>query len=235
MSGIKKPNNRRWLVVGAALILFLFYIGLSTVLGGPGFPLDDGWIHQTYARNLARTGHWEYVPGVVSAGSTAPLWTLLLTIGYLLRLPFLMWAFLVGGLCLVWMMWSGMALWRVLWPDLADRDWLAGLTLALTWPLIWAAASGMETLLFIALGQTILLLYARIITNPQSLISNLRSLLFLGILSGLLILTRPDGLVLLVLVGLGFGFNPAAILVSGENNGGLVGNSRHSPHPLLRF
>ena len=40
--------------------------------GEAGFPLDDAWIHQVYARNLATTGVWAFVPGQTSAGSTSP-------------------------------------------------------------------------------------------------------------------------------------------------------------------
>ena len=78
----------------------LFGDGVSAANGGPGFPLDDGWIHQTYARNLARNGRLEFIPGIVSSGSTSPLWTILLAVGYLLRLPYLLWAYLLGGLSL---------------------------------------------------------------------------------------------------------------------------------------
>ena len=42
------------------------------------FPLDDAWIHLTFARNLARHGAFAYFPGdPVTTGSTAPLFTLL--------------------------------------------------------------------------------------------------------------------------------------------------------------
>lgn len=177
------------LLVAAALVLALF-LAISAATAGPGFPIDDAWIHQTYARNLARTGRWQYVPGEISAGSTAPLWTLLLTLGYLLQLPYLYWAYLLGFASLFLLAWAGQSLWRSLWPAL-PRPWLAALALIAAWPLVWAAASGMETLFFIALALTILALHQ---------IQNLQSPFFLGLLSGLLILTRPDGLILLILL-----------------------------------
>jgi hypothetical protein len=86
-----------------------------------------------------------------------------------------------------------MQLWRQLWPEEAQSAWIAGVTLAVTWPLVWAAASGMETLLFAAIGlQT-----AVLSLQPRQ---TTRQLGVLGLFSGLLILTRPDGVVLVMLV-----------------------------------
>jgi hypothetical protein len=62
---------------GISFFIWIFYSYF--VNGYFGFPLDDGWIHQTYARNLAEYGQWAYLPGTISGGSTSPLWTLLLS------------------------------------------------------------------------------------------------------------------------------------------------------------
>jgi hypothetical protein len=188
--------GRYWLVAGLALLLVAVYTGLAAA-SGPGYPLDDSWIHQTYARNFAQSGRWEYVPGTSSAGSTAPLWTLLLALGYLLRLPHFLWTILLGGLCLVWIGWAGMFLWQILWPARRNRAWLAGAMLVLSWPLVWAAGSGMETLLFTALALQLMASYG------NQLLSGRWRVATLGLLAGFLVLTRPDGLGLLLLVGLG--------------------------------
>jgi hypothetical protein len=198
-------NRRLWVVLAAGIGLALF-LGMAA-RNGLGFPLDDAWIHQTYARNLARNGRLEFTPGVSSAGSTAPLWSLLLAVGYLLRLPYLFWAYLLGGLCLVWLGWSGMQLWRALWPAQADRDWLAGVVLVLTWPLLWAATSGMETLFFAAMGLQLVVWYAQLATSG---VSPLWPVARLGFFAGLLILIRPDGLGLLLLVAVGLLLLPAS-------------------------
>ena len=203
---------RHWLIGSAVFLVMALFIGLSAANGGPGFPLDDGWIHQTYARNLARNGRLEFIPGIVSSGSTSPLWTILLAIGYLLQLPYLLWAYLLGGLSLWLLAWAGMRLWRQLWPNLAQQVWLAGLVLVLTWPLVWAAASGMETLLFAAMGVVLVSEFTSEqvskwqVTRDQSAVPSLRSPILLGFLSGLLILIRPDGLVVLLLLGVGLFF-----------------------------
>lgn len=215
------PIRHRVIIAVLALLVIGLYVGLAAGNGEAGFPLDDGWIHQTYARNLARTGNWEYVPGQVSAGSTAPLWTLLLAVGYLLRLPYLFWTYFLGWLCLVWLGWAGMALWQLMWPSRRQHGWLAGAVLVFTWPLVWAGASGMETVLFAAIGLQLVVLYGRLLIanqdtdNPsfndmetkrvggagvQAGLFQLRPVIVMGLLSGLLILTRPDGLGLLLLV-----------------------------------
>ena len=177
----------RWLPAALAVLAGSGYVAVSALGDGPGFPLDDGWIHQTYARNLAETGRWEYAPGVISNGSTSPLWTLLLAVGYLLRAPYLLWTFLLGLLCLAGLALAADSLWRALWPARQGQAWLAGMVLVLTWPLIWAAVSGMETALFLALAVLAMALFLH---DAQS------NALWSGILVGLLVLTRPEGVLL---------------------------------------
>lgn len=184
----------RWVIL-AALVATLLYLLPTIITGGAGFPLDDGWIHQTYARNLARTGRWEYVPGVVSAGSTAPLWTIWLALGYLLHLPYFFWVFLSGAVSLAWIGLVSARLWQTLWPAEAERGWQIGLLVVFIWPLIWAAGSGMETLLFIALGLQAILAYYQVGTSRWGAAR-------VGLLAGMMILVRPDGLPLLLLLAL---------------------------------
>ena len=124
------------------------YLGWTAVSGRLGFPLDDGWIHQTYARNLAHTGQLAYVLGQPSAGSTSPLWTILLSIGYLLRLDHRLWGYLLGAVCLALTAWTVYRLARHLFPDQPWAAPLTGLLCALEWHLGWAAFSSMETILF---------------------------------------------------------------------------------------
>lgn len=183
-----------WVTLAAVLAAAILYLGLSAAQGRLGFPLDDAWIHQTYARNLVRDGRWAFVPGVSSSGSTSPFWTILLAVGYWLNLPYRLWAYGLGGITLWLLTTGGMRLWRLLWPDWANKAWLAGVALALTFPLTWAAFSGMETLLFAALGLWVLALAMADEMDG-------RRTAVLGLLSGLLILTRPDGVLVVGLVG----------------------------------
>ncbi|HEC33916.1 MAG TPA: hypothetical protein ENI37_04295 [Chloroflexi bacterium] len=174
----------RWAVGSVAVLSVALYLARSWAGGHLGFPLDDAWIHQTYARNLVEYGQWAFVPGQPSAGSTAPLWTLLLAIGYGLGLPFRTWPFALGGLCLVGTALSAARLGERLFPNHRFAPLLVGLAAALEWHLVWAAASGMETLLFALLA---LALWDRVVVQPA------RRPFLTGLLGGGLILTRPEG------------------------------------------
>lgn len=198
LSGFFDTRARKyWLVAGLSFLVVSLYVGYSVAITELGLPLDDGWIHQTYARNLANDGRWSFASGAISAGSTAPLWTLLLSIGYLFNLPPLPWTYFLGWCCLTWIGWTGMGLWSTLWPRFENLMWLPGVVLVLTWPLVWAAGSGMETLLFTGLAIQLMLLYSRQLINGEW-----RSWQ-LGLLAGLLVLARPDGVALLFLVAAG--------------------------------
>ncbi len=77
-------SQRDLLIIALAVILIaVIYLLASQFTYAIGFPLDDSWIHQTYARNLAQNGEWAFRPGIPSAGSTAPLWSALLALGFL--------------------------------------------------------------------------------------------------------------------------------------------------------
>lgn len=181
------------------------YLVLPAISGHIGFPLDDAWIHQTYARNLWQTGQWQYVPGVVSSGSTAPLWTILLAIGYALRLPYLLWAYVLGALSLFLLGVGGARLWRALWPGQGQSSWVVGIILVLTWQLLFAAASGMETALFIALALHLIAAYCHWRRDP---VPSPSTPIWMGLISGLFILTRPEGLGLVLLIGVGMALRP---------------------------
>ena len=197
-------TNRRWplpsLALLASALTAALYLGWTAISGRLGFPLDDGWIHQTYARNLAHTGQMAYLPGQPSAGSTSPLWTGLVSIGYLLRLDFRAWTYLLGGVFLALTAWTAYCLAHRLFPDQPWAAPLTGLLCALEWHLAWAAFSGMETILFTWLLLLLMNMQFSIL-NSQFSIRNWRFSIA-GIVAGLMTLTRPEGLLLVGLVGL---------------------------------
>ena len=162
------------------------YISASVWFHRLGFPLDDAWIHQTYARNLAMHGEWAYIPGQPSAGSTAPLWSATLAIGYWIGLDHYLWTFILGWISLVAMAALGVYGFRILAPQRAGAAIWIGVLLALEWHLVWAAGSGMETLCFALIVLGVLLYLARGEINW----------LVCGLLIGLSVWLRPDGITL---------------------------------------
>jgi len=208
-------------IIGLGVILSaILYLGMVSWLGGSqGFPLDDAWIHQTYARNLAQDGRWSYESGHASAGSTSPLWTLAITAGYILGVDYRLWTFVMGASTLALTAWLA---WRVtirLFGLSPPVGLLAALFCVLEWHLVWAAFSGMETLLFAAL---VLLCVDRYLAFEEQERSRLASVassggileesgkprwlsgLWMGLCGSLLVLTRPEGLLLLGLIGVCF-------------------------------
>jgi len=177
----------RLVIAVVALIAVGFYLLVSASIFRIGFPLDDTWIHLTYARNLAEHGEWAFRLGERSAASTAPLWTVLLSIGYLLDLAPYSWTYFLGWVVLTLLGIQAENKARKLIESYKPRIPWVGLFFVLAWHLTWSAVSGMETLLhgfiiFVILGE---------------LISGSRRYLTLGLLAGLSIWIRPDGLTLL--------------------------------------
>ena len=155
-----------------------------------GFPLDDAWIHQTYARNLALHGEWSYILGHPSGGSTGPLWSAILAIGYLFGIAPYIWTYLIGWLLLWMLSVVGILLSQVLNPAGVRYAIWTGLLLSLEWHLIWMAGSGMETLLFTLVATSVL----------ATLMYHNRTKTIWWVMGGsigLSVWLRPDGITLL--------------------------------------
>lgn len=180
---------------GLAGLIVCAYVLLGVAQNGEfGFPLDDAWIHQVYARNLGTRLEFAFVAGQSSAGSTSPLWTAMLAVSYLLRLDYRVWTLGLGVALLGATAWIGGRLARQLVPGTQPGAWLVPLFLLAEWHLVWAAASGMEIVLFVFLT---LVLFDRLIAGTGAV--------SLGLLAGLATWTRPEGLVLVGLAGAGLG------------------------------
>jgi hypothetical protein len=183
----KSENLWVWGLIAASVVAVSGYLAASALTYKIGFPLDDAWIHQTYARNLATRFEFAYIPGLPSAGSTSPLWSFFLAIGYIfINGPF-PWGYILGTAGLAGVAIVGELIFRAALPEANHRIPWMGLFLALEWHLVWAAGSGMETILF---SCVTLLVFWLIYQNK------LKSF-WIGILIGLAVWIRPDGLTLL--------------------------------------
>jgi arabinofuranosyltransferase len=170
-----------------ALTTSLLFVLIGFKIAQPGYPLDDAWIHQTYARNYAETGSWEYNRGEESAGSTSPLWTLLLSIGYLTNEsnPYY-WTIFLSILCFVFLVLIVHNLQSKITKEVLFLPLGAGLMITMDWHLLWGTASGMETILFCLITTLIFLLLKN--DKPKWIL--------VGLVTGILVWVRPDGITL---------------------------------------
>lgn len=176
-----------------AMIAVALYLLTAFLQNGEfGFPLDDAWIHQVYARNIGTRFEFSFFAGQPSAGSTSPLWALLLSIGYALRMDFRAWAILLGIVFLGVLAVMTQRVMKFMTDDIRLANLIAPLFVLLEWHMLWAAASGMEILLFVLLSFVLV----------ESFFAK-RDVLYRGFFAGLLTLTRPEGILLVGLGGLG--------------------------------
>ncbi|MGD9048616.1 MAG: hypothetical protein PVF77_11235 [Anaerolineae bacterium] len=204
-------NSKRFHLFSITLLAVLSvggYLAWGYSQGFSGFPLDDAWIHQTYARNLAETGQLAFLPGEPSAGSTSLAWSFLLSVGYMLGLDYRLWAYLLGAISLAATAWLAYRLFLRLTPSRLVTAFLTGLFCAVEWHLVWAAASGMETMLFSALSLAMLEYFFSRVAARQTPLDPVTmqkeqaivSAVGIGLLGGILTITRPEGLALTGLV-----------------------------------
>lgn len=171
--------KKDWWLIAIGVASPLLYVIVARVFGVVGFPLDDAWIHQVYARNLGWYGQWAFTLGQPSAGSTSPLWTFLLAIGYALRIDYAVWTITINAILL-----GVLTLFVAQVANLRHNLRYVALLIPLEWHLVWAAASGMETILF-----CVLIVAAWFFVK--------RSPFVCGVMIGLAVWTRPEGVTLL--------------------------------------
>ena len=135
--------------LAAAVALFLGWE--QKVAGRWGFPLDDTWIHMQFARNLFAGQGFAFNPGEPISASSAPLWTVTLSLLYFLPWDVVLSAKALGALLL----WASGLLTILLARSVGlEARWalLGGLTVVLTPRLLWGSLSGMEVTFYAALA-----------------------------------------------------------------------------------
>lgn len=199
----KPGRTRTWRVLTDSPVPFMLLIGIVTgaifvayllaqsrLDASPGLPLDDSWIHLTFARNLVRGWGFAFNQGQPVAGSTAPLWTLLLALLHLvlagppsviLAAKVLSALFMAGA-----GVYAGLIALRLTdsrWPVLA-----AGLAVVTFCHFGWAMVSGMEVCLSVFLGLAAAYYYLKQETGWRGLVP--------WLLFGLAVYARPENLAL---------------------------------------
>jgi hypothetical protein len=145
--------------LAAGVPLVLFVLAERRLAGAVGFPLDDSWIHLHFARNIAEGAGFSYNPGVPVAGSTAPLWTLLLGLAVALFGPSITVVKTIGVMTAVT---AAVVIRRaaLAWGASAGGALAAAVAFAWTGPFAWGALSGMEVMLAALLVAVSLLAHA---------------------------------------------------------------------------
>jgi tetratricopeptide (TPR) repeat protein len=196
----KKPINYFRYIIALPILLAVaagvyFIFSAYKTNGYFGFPLDDPWIHLTFAKNLIEYGSFSYFKNeLVTSGSTSPVYTLLLSLLYIFIKNEFIISYLLGvffGALLVYMMTKLSLL------QFKNFELLALLTsvlIALQPKLNLINVSGMETSLFIFLIAASLFEYQN------------KRMVLLGIFLGLTIWCRPDGFVLWIAIALDYFF-----------------------------
>ncbi len=172
------------ILAAGAVMAYVIISHASSVNGSNGFPLDDPWIHLQFARNFHDFGTFSYFRReMVTAGSTSPLYTFLLAIGFVYKLDEMMMSYILGILFLAL---SGWYIFRIAsWQMGSAMMGLGAALLLVLEPRIqWAALSGMETTLFIFLLLGTLYHYQA--KHP----------ILFGAFAGLLIWSRPEAVIL---------------------------------------
>ena len=161
-------DRRIWLgslIFGLAACLYYLVVEIYLLGGELGFPLDDSWIHLQFARNLFAGNGLSFNPGVLVPGSTAPLWTALLSLIFFLPGNPLFWTKLFG---VVLYLLGGMVTYS-LSREMGLGHWSANLaaavTLATSW-LVWSALSGLEISLFVVLSLAGILFHIKERRDP---------------------------------------------------------------------
>ncbi|HHI68980.1 MAG TPA: hypothetical protein ENJ97_06615, partial [Planctomycetes bacterium] len=129
-------------------VLLLFALRCLHTNGALSIPLDDGWIHLAFARNLAEgLGFSLGAQAAPVSGSTAPLWTLLLSLPLALGVGPVASALGLGIFFSLLALWTAARLGKAVTGSPWGALWLAG-GLALAPRFAWGALSGMEIPLF---------------------------------------------------------------------------------------
>ena len=150
------PRNLALVLVALVLASACLFLSRERAIAHVwGFPLDDSWIHAVFARNIASGQGFSFNPGERVAGSTAPLYTILLALLYRVTGEFVWTAKVLGLLCQcasAVLILFAMLRWD---PQGWIKAFLAALLVAISPPLLWGSLSGMEIslyLLFVCAG-----------------------------------------------------------------------------------
>lgn len=181
-------KSRQTFFIGLAaavisVLLAVYYAFYALKLNGYfGFPLDDPWIHLTFAKNFSEYFSFSFYKNeMVTAGSTSPIYTFLISLAFLITKNEFILSYFFG---ILFFAVSVYAFFKLSELDFG-REYLYVMILTIIFAvdnrINFIAVSGMETTMFI------------LILIATSYFYKKRNAVLTGILIGLIIWTRPDG------------------------------------------
>ena len=142
------PSTLFVLLAGAIAVWFLAHE--LAIAGKLGFPVDEAWIDQVYARNFFHHVAFEFNAGERMAGPTAPFWVVFVAIGRGLFHDPILTSKLLGAIFLFLTGYYGFRLLRTIGNDYGS-SLLGGILIVTTSQLAWSELSGLESTLSTAL------------------------------------------------------------------------------------
>ncbi len=183
-----RPNRALKIIFNVVVVLlplFLSYVYYRFAVKQnkvQSFPLDDPWIHLTFAKNIFEHFSFSfYKTEMVTAGSTSPLFTILESLGFFFTNN----EMVIGyGLGVIFFILSAYAFYRLSIYEFGKEIIYALLTTGIfiidKW-IVFISVSGMETTMFVLILVLASYFYKKRMALP------------LGTMLGLLLWTRPDG------------------------------------------
>jgi tetratricopeptide (TPR) repeat protein len=183
---VKFEGGVNYVLACIAVLTGLFFLYQAKAHNGFFcFPLDDSWIHLTFARNLVEYGSFSYYQNqLATSGSTSPLYTLILAGFYFFSRNEFIISYVIGISSFAVAVFFMFKLAKLHFDSAMWLAVLCALLLALQPMLTMIAVSGMETTMFIALVIISIYNYKK------------KNWIPLGISLGILVWCRPDGFVL---------------------------------------
>ena len=179
-----------------SIILPYYYINYAYSINQyNSFPLDDPWIHLQFAKNIAEYGSFSYFKNeVVTAGSTSPLYTLLLAAGFIITKNEMWLSYITGIIFFALSVYFFYRLSSVTFPK---ENWLAiaaALLLVFDKWLNLITVTGMETTMYIFLLVACYYYYRKM------------NAIGFAVTLGLTFWTRPDALAFIAAIAIDYFF-----------------------------
>jgi arabinofuranosyltransferase len=139
------------ILVIISAVLSIYYINYANTQNGyNSFPLDDPWIHLTFAKNLAEYGSFSYFKNeMATAGSTSPVYTILLAAGFFITKNEMILSYVLG---IAFLICSVIAFYKLSSVEFGKENYFAlactGIFILDKW-MNFIADSGMETTMYI--------------------------------------------------------------------------------------